>query len=78
LGPRRVGANDLAVEDRVVDAEALRQRGRERVQVLKAIAVARHEARARTIDFARRAEAIVFQLEEPVVERRCDASPPAA
>jgi hypothetical protein len=67
LGPRLVGADDLAVEDRVVDAEALRQRGRERVEVAGAIPIARHEPCARTIDFAQRAEAIIFQLEEPVV-----------
>ena len=51
LAPRVVGADDLAVEDGVVDAEPRCQRRRERVEVLEAIAVARDEANARAIDF---------------------------
>ena len=70
-GAPLVGADDLAVEDGISNAQTLRQRPRERVQVPETIAVARDEASARTIDFEERAEAIVFQLEEPigVVER---------
>ena len=49
-----VGADDLAVEDDILDAEPLRQRPRERVQVLKVMPVARDEVCAGIVDFEER------------------------
>jgi hypothetical protein len=60
--PALVGTDDLAVEDGVRDAEALRQRGGERVEMLEVIAVARDEARAGSVDFEERAEAVVLLI----------------
>ena len=61
-----VGADDLAIEHSVMDAQPLRQRGRERVEMFEAIAVARNETRTFAVDFEQRAKAVVFQIEEPI------------
>lgn len=71
-GAGECGGFDLAIGPHTasaasVNAQALCQRRRERVEVLEAIPVARDEARAGSIDFQQRAKAIVLKLEQPTV-----------
>jgi hypothetical protein len=66
-----VGSDHLAVNYRIVDVELGRQRAGERIEAGQEIPIARDQAVVARLDVIERAEAVVFDIEEPigVIER---------
>jgi hypothetical protein len=61
-----VGSDHLAVNYRIVDVELGRQRAGEHIEAAQQVPIARDQAVVSGLDVIERAEAVVFDIEEPI------------